>query len=138
MHPPPRPRHRPTIQLGDQKSNHNPRNPSTARMTHNPHNPIAIWNPIAIPAQFMHETAGEYRTRTGHPCQAMTADHSRAVHHAITGSHYKESHTYKYHSRALHHSITGSAYLSYSTSPQRRPPSSHPCTHPIRHSPHPH
>ena len=69
MHPPPRPRHRPTIQLGDQKSgtsNHNPRQPSTTRMTYNPHNPIAIWNPIAIPAQFMHETAGEYRTRTGH------------------------------------------------------------------------
>ena len=26
------------------------------------------------------------------PCQAMAADHSRAVHHAITGSHNKESH----------------------------------------------
>ena len=69
----------------------------------------------------------------------MTTDHSSAVHHTITGSHHKESHT----SPTTHGRYTNQSqgqHICHIPHHSRavHPPSSRPDIHPIRHSTHPH
>ena len=117
-----------------------------------------------IQPQFVNARPAKYRTRTTthplvrqktqkrgptghwasghtiqHPCQAMTTDHSSAVHHAITGSHHKESHTSPT-NQGRYTTQSQGQHICHIPNHSRavHPPSSRPDIHPIRHSPHPH